>query len=270
MPDQPLKPLEGLYGFIRQHLTMVNAVVLFASTLVGLIDFLSPSLGALPTVIYALTTLLVLLMLVAAWFPLAWRRVLSALGCRADLAASAFWRRPVWRLLLGGMVAVSLVGLVSVVHSDRGGLMASRVPGARGLQESLLGVHRALGDMGQGLSSANAKLDVLVAASLDPQKDLQARGYALDANGLMKAIKQGDRRAVALFVQTGYRVDKQGPLSVLINGHQPWDPELVSLLSPAMFEHPQACQARSLLRWALKPPAQERAAAVERLCGPLP
>lgn len=36
------RPFEGLYGFIRHHLTMVNAVVLFASTLVAAIDFLSP------------------------------------------------------------------------------------------------------------------------------------------------------------------------------------------------------------------------------------
>lgn len=123
-----------------------------------------------------------------------------------------------------------------------------------------------MADIKHGLGDANAKLDALVAGALDPQKDLVARGYAYDANGLMKAIKQGDRNGVALFVKAGYRVDKQGPMSVLINGSHPWDEELAGLLSPAVFENPEACKARSLLQWELKPPAASREAAFKRLC----
>jgi hypothetical protein len=131
-----------------------------------------------------------------------------------------------------------------------------------------LGISRDVADIRIGVDAANAKLDALVTGLLDPQKDLVARGYDFDANGLMKAIKQGDRNAVALFVKAGYRVDKRGPISVLINGSHPWDEELAGLLSPDMFENPEACNARSLLQWELKPPAAAREAAFKRLCGP--
>lgn len=262
------RPFEGLYGFIRNHLSMVNGVVLFASTLVATIDFLSPKLAGLPTVIYSLTAMLVVAMLAAAAFPVAMGKVLSKLGIGMEEGSMPLWKRPAWRLCLLGLVGVSLVGFATVAHASQGGLIAGSIPAARSLQESLLEISRDVADIRQGVDAANAKLDALVAGSLDPQKDLVARGYAFDANGLMKAIKQGDRNAVALFVRAGYRVDKQGPLSVLINGSHPWDEEVAALLSPAMFENQEACKARSLLQWELKPPAAAREAAFKRLCGP--
>lgn len=262
------RPFEGLYGFIRHHLTMVNAVVLFASTIVAAIDFLSPKLAGVPTIIYSVTAMLVGAMLAAAAFPVAMGKVLSKLGIGIEQDGMPLWRRPAWRLCLLGLVGVSLAGFASVAHVSQGGLIAGSIPAARSLQESLLGISRDVADIRLGVDAANTKLDALVAGSLDPQKDLVARGYPYDANGLMKAIKQGDRNAVALFVNAGYRVDKQGPLSVLINGSHPWDEELAGLLSPAMFEHPEACKARSLLQYELKPPAAAREAAFKRLCGP--
>lgn len=262
------KPFEGLYGFIRHHLTMVNAVVLFASTIVAAIDFLSPKLAGVPTIIYSVTATLVVAMLAAAVFPVAMGNILSKLGIGIEQGGLPLWKRPAWRLCLLGLVGVSLAGFASVAHASQGGLIASRVSAARSLQESMLGISRDVADIRLGVDAANAKLDALVAGSLDPKKDLVARGYAYDANGLMKAIKQGDRNAVALFVKAGYRVDKQGPISVLINGSHPWDQEVAGLLSPAMFETPEACKARSLLQWELKPPAAAREAAFKRLCGP--
>lgn len=262
------RPFEGLYGFIRDHLSMVNGVVLFSSTLVAAIDFLSPKLAGVPTVIYSLTAMLVVAMLAAAAFPVALGKVLSRLGIGMKQGDMPLWKRPAWRLCLLGLLGVSLVGFATVAHASQGGLIASGIPAARSLQESLLGLSRDVADIRLGVDAANAKLDALVAGSLDPQKDLVARGYAFDANGLMKAIKQGDRNAVALFVRAGYRVDKQGPMSVLINGSHPWDEELAGQLSPAMFENPEACKARSLLQWELKPPAAAREAAFKRLCGP--
>jgi hypothetical protein len=262
------RPFEGLYGFIRHHLTMVNAVVLFASTIVAAIDFLSPKLAGVPTIIYSVTAMLVGAMLAAAAFPVAMGKVLSKLGIGLEAGGTPLWKRPTWRLCLLGLVGVSLAGFASVAHTTQGGIIASSVPAARSLQESMLGLSRDVADIRLGVDAANTKLDALVAGSLDPQKDLVARGYPYDANGLMKAIKQGDRNAVALFGKAGYRVDKQGPLSVLINGLQPWDEELAGLLSPAMFENPEACKARSLLQWELKPPAAAREAAFKRLCGP--
>lgn len=262
------RPFEGLYGFIRHHLTAVNAVVLFASTIVAAIDFLSPKLAGLPTIIYSITAMLVVAMLAAAAFPVATGKVLSKRGIGLEQDGMPLWKRPAWRLCLLGLVGVSLAGFASVAHTTQGGVIASRIPAAKSLQESLLGISRDVADIRIGVDAANAKLDALVAGSLNHEKDLVARGYAFDANGLMKAIKQGDRKAVALFVKAGYRVDKQGPMSVLINGAQPWDDELAGLLSPAMFENPEACKARSLLQWDLKPPAAAREAAFKRLCGP--
>ena len=262
------KPFDGLYDFIRNHLTMVNAVVLFASTIVATIDFLSPKLAGAPTIIYSLTAMLVVAMLAAAAFPVTMCRVLSKLGIGIEQGDVPLWKRPAWRLCFLGLLGVSLAGFASVAHASQGGLIASRIPAAKSLQESLLGLSRDVADIKQGVVSANAKLDALVASSFDPQKDLVARGYAFDANGLMKAIKQGDRNAVALFVKAGYQVDKQGPLSVLINGSHPWDSELAGLLSPAMFGDPEACKARALLQWELKQPAAERKAQFFRLCGP--
>lgn len=268
MDAAQLRPFEGLYGFIRHHLTMVNAVVLFASTLVAAIDFLSPKLAGVPTIIYSVTAMLVVAMLAAAVFPVAVGKVLSKLGFGLEMGGMPLWKRPAWRLCLLGLVGVSLAGFASVAHASQGGLIASSIPAVKSLQESLLRISRDVADIKQGVDAANAKLDALVAGSLDPQKDLVARGYAYDANGLMKAIKQGDRNAVALFVRAGYRVDKRGPISVLLNGSHPWDEELAGLLSPAMFENPEACKARSLLQWELKPPAAARQAAFNRLCGP--
>ena len=263
------RPFEGLYGFIRHHLTAVNAVVLFASTIVAAIDFLiTPKFVGIATGVYSLTTMLVVAMLAAAAFPVAMGKVLSRLGIGLEQDGMQLWKRPAWRLCLLGLVGVSLAGFASVAHTTQGGVIASRIPAAKSLQESLLGISRDVADIRIGVDAANAKLDALVTGLLDPQKDLVARGYDFDANGLMKAIKQGDRHAVALFVRAGYRVDKRGPISVLINGAQPWDDELAGLLSPAMFENPEACKARSLLQWDLKPPAAAREAAFKRLCGP--
>lgn len=263
------RPFEGLYGFIRHHLTMVNAVVLFASTIVAAMDFLiTPKFVGIATGVYSLTAMLVAAMLAAAAFPVVMGKFLSRLGIGLEQGGMPLWKRPAWRLCLLGLLGVSLAGFASVAHTTQGGVIASSIPAARSLQESLLGLSRDVADIRIGVDAANAKLDALVAGSLDPQKDLVARGYAFDANGLMKAIKQGDRNAVALFVRAGYRVDKQGPISVLINGPQPWDEEVVALLSPAMFEQPEACRARSLLQYEMKPPAAAREAAFKRLCGP--
>lgn len=263
------RPFEGLYGFIRHHLTAVNAVVLFASTIVAAIDFLiTPKFVGIATGVYSLTAMLVGAMLAAAAFPVAMGKVLSKLRIGLETGGTPLWKRPAWRLCLLGLVGVSLAGFASVAHTTQGGIIASRIPAARSLQESLLGLSRDVADIRQGIDAANAKLDALVAGSLDPQRDLVSRGYAYDSNGLMKAIKQGDHNAVALFVRAGYRVDKQGPISVLINGTQLWDDELAGLMSPAMFENPEACKARSLLQWELKPPAAAREAAFKRLCGP--
>ena len=48
-------PFEGLYGFVRGHLLIVNNVVLACGTLVGALDFLAPRLSLLPRLLYSCT-----------------------------------------------------------------------------------------------------------------------------------------------------------------------------------------------------------------------
>jgi len=161
------RPFEGLYGFIRHHLTMVNAVVLFASTLVAAIDFLSPKLAGVPTILYSLTAMLVVAMLAAAAFPVAMGKALSKLGIVMEQHGMLLWKRPAWRLGLLGLVGVSLAGYASVAHTTQGGLIASRIPAARSLQDSLLGLRQDVAEVRHGVDAANTKLDRLITA-VDP------------------------------------------------------------------------------------------------------
>lgn len=159
--------MEGLHGFIRQHLSSVNAVVLFATTLVAVLDFLSPKLAGLPTIIFSLTATLVVAMLVAAAFPVAAGKILSTLGLGPEDADAPVWKRPAWRLGFLALLGVSLAGFASVDHASQGGLIASSIPAAKGLQTDLLGLRRDVADIKQGVDTANAKLDRMISV-IDP------------------------------------------------------------------------------------------------------
>lgn len=162
------KPFEGLYGFIRNHLTFVNAVVLFATTVVSAIDFLlTPKFVGMVTIIYMATALLVVAMLAAAAFPVPMGKVLARVGIGMEQGDVPLWKRPAWRLCLLGLVGVSLAGFASVAHASRGGLIASSIPAARSLQESLLGLSRDVTDIKIGVDKVNAKLD-RIADAVDP------------------------------------------------------------------------------------------------------
>lgn len=266
------EPLEGLYGFVRSHLVIVNAVAAASVTIVGVMDFLAPTLSVLPRMVYSATAILVCLMLISAFAP-AWAiRLISVVGLAARSPSSGpLWRRPGWQLALAMLFGVTIFGFASVAKAGQGGLIASSVPAAKSLQESLLGLRQGVADIGRGVDAANGKLDTLVADSRDPQRELVSRGYSVDGSGLMKAIKQDDKKAVALFVAIGYRVDGEGPLSVLLNGDQPWDGALAAMLPRAMFDNAKACDSQGyILIDEGKPPLAERIAAFRRLCEPAP
>lgn len=266
---QPASPFAGLYDFVRGHLVIANALVLASGSVVAALDFLAPRLWMLPKIVYATTAALVVAMMAAAIAPVAFGRLLALAGLSAPVGGGEpLWRRPGWQCAMAMLVGVTIVGFASVAKASQGGLISASIPAARSLQESLLGLHRDMADISVGVREANGKLDALVAASRDPQKDLAARGYGFDSNGLMKAIKQGDRHAVGLFAHAGFRTDKEGPLSVLISGGQPWDAQLAAMLPRSMFDSPEACRAGSLLQWELKAPAAERIAAFKALCDP--
>ena len=270
-PDAAAKPspVEGLYAFVRGHLTPANQIVAGSATLVAFVDFMSPRLWMAPRVVYSFTAAVLALMLVAGLAPRATARALSAIGFGPVEAGSIpLWRRPAWQFGVALLLGVSALGWASMAKATQGGLIASQFPAARGLQESLLGLRRDVADIKQGVDAANGKLDALIGDSRDPRKDLVASGYLVNDSGLMGAVKQGDRRAAALFARIGYSAMGQGPMSVILTGEQPWDGALVAELPQSMFAAPSACvEAGGLLNYPLRPPVAERVAAFKRLCG---
>ncbi len=272
-PDAAAKaspnPLGGLYDFIKGHVVVVNNVVVAAGTLVALLDFLAPRLSFAPVVVYSITAAIAAAMLLAAVAPGLADRLISAMGGVVGArGATPLWRRPAWQVGFAIALGVSILGWASVAKASQGGLIASQFPAARSIQEQLLGLRRDMADIKQGVDAANGKLDALIGDSKDPRKDLVASGYLVNDSGLMGAVKQGDRRAAALFARIGYSAMGQGPMSVILTGEQPWDGALVAELPRSMFAAPSACvEAGVLLNYPLRPPVAERVAAFKRLCG---
>lgn len=262
------EPLAGLYGFVKTHLVVVNAVVVASASFVAAMDFLAPKLALVPTVVYSATGALVLLMLAAAVAPGVIGRLLSALGfsARRD-GRGPLWRRPAWQFATALLIGVTALGFASVARAAEGGLIAGRFPAAREWQASLLSLAKNTADISRGVAAANGKLDALVANSRDPQKDLVARGYSYDYSGLSNAIKQADIRALRLFAQAGFKVQGQTPIVILLNGGQPWSDEVAAALPKEMFDNAAACDEAGLLNYELKPPVDKRMAAYKKLCG---
>lgn len=161
-------PLEGLYGFVRNHLAVVNGIVMASTTGVGVLDFLAPRVSIFPTVIYSITAALVLLMVAAAMVP----RFVGQAVARLGLTVTRFnptplWRRPAWQFAVTILLCVTIVGFASVAKASQGGLIASQFPAAKGLQETLLSLQRSTADIKVGVEQANVKLDVIVDA-VDP------------------------------------------------------------------------------------------------------
>lgn len=163
-------PISGLYAFVRNHLAVVNGLVLASGTVVALLDFLAPRVSVLPRVVYSITFGLVVLMVLAAIAPVMVGRALAALGLaftRSDLVP--LWRRPAWQAAVTLLALVTAVGYASVAKASQGGLIASAVPAVRSLQEDLLAMRSEVSDIGVGVRAANTKLDA-IATAVDPDK----------------------------------------------------------------------------------------------------
>lgn len=261
-------PLAGLYGFVKTHLVVVNAVVVASASFVAAMDFLAPKLAVVPTLVYSATGAVVLLMLAAAFAPSLVERLLASLGFSARRDGRAvLWRGPAWQFSTAILIGITAIGFASVARASEGGLIAGRFPAAREWQESLLALSRNTADISRGVAAVNGKLDALVADSRDPQKDLVARGYSYDYSGLSNAIRQADVRAVRLFAQAGFKAQGQTPIVNLLNGPQPWSDEVASALPADMFGSPAACDDAGLLNYDLKPPVDRRMGLYKRLCG---
>lgn len=163
----PATPFEGLYGFVREHLAIVNSMVVACGTLVGALDFMAPRLSLLPRLLYSCTALLALAMVAAALAPTLAARVWALAGRSWPWQAGPLWRRPGWQLIVAILVGVSIVGFASVAKAAQGGLIASAFPAARTFQEELLSMRADVSDIKSGVGEANAKLD-WIAMAVDP------------------------------------------------------------------------------------------------------
>jgi hypothetical protein len=265
--EETANPLGGFYAFVRAHVMVVNALVLASGTLVGLLDFLAPKVSVLPRVVYSTTAGLVGLMILAAFAPAMVTNLMSGLGYiarREDLIP--LWRRPLWQFVVAILSVVTVAGFASVAKASEGGFIAGSFPAARQLQASLGLMSADISATRVGVDAANTKLDTLVGDSQNPRKALVASGYKYDDNGLMHAIKQGDKAALGLFAQAGFKATYEGPMSLLISGTQPWEPDAVAMLPASMFGSGDSCKAGYGLQWELKAPARERVEAFKRLC----
>ncbi len=260
------RPSKALRAFIRDNLATVNSIVISTGFLLSLMDFLVPRTEAITRAIYSATAVLTVIVVMSAIFPSMVDRFFSFLGFR-NLAVirMPMWKHPSWLLAAFLLVTFSLVGFLSVARASKGGILASEIPAVRTFQTEVLSLHREVADVKAGVDSANAKLDLLVLDSADPQKEIVARGYLHSDNGVMKAIKNGDVHVLSLFVRSQKRITQQGPLSVLLNGDQPWNQEVADTLTRDMFQGGKACSSRFYMD-EIKPPAAQRVAAYKRLC----
>lgn len=160
-------PFEGLYGFVRGHLLIVNNVVLACCTLVGALDFMAPRLSLLPRLLYSCTALLAITMIAAALAPRLAARIWTTTGRPWPWQAGPLWRRPGWQFLFAILLGVSIVGFASVAKAAQGGLIASSFPAARTIQEDLLSMRADVSDIKSSVVEANAKLD-RIANAVDP------------------------------------------------------------------------------------------------------
>ena len=166
---QAANPVGGLYTFVRNHLAVVNGLVLASGTVVAILDFLAPRVSILPRVVYSITCGLVVLMVLAAVAPTMVSRVLTAVGLAFNRSDSIpLWRKPAWQGAVVLLAFVTAVGFASVAKASQGGLLASASPAVRGWQDELLAMRSEVSDIGVGVKAANSKLDA-IAIAVDPE-----------------------------------------------------------------------------------------------------
>lgn len=202
-PGPEAKPLAGLIKFVRDHVTVANAVILMATSIVGAIDFVVPKVPEVGRVVYTGTAVLAAVMLLAGVAP-TWA---AKLFSNAPVSSTnALWRRPAWQCILLLLVVVTIVGSGSVAKAREGGWMGSHFPAIRDLQASLLSLQRDMGALQAGVQQANDKLDRVV-ASIDPANAADAcgdLGCALQGGASSKIVRRLFERGARV---TGNRIN---------------------------------------------------------------
>jgi len=219
-----------IYEFVREHIVPFNSVIAMSLTVAAVLDFLAPKAPYLAWVSYALATLVLVAMALEVRYQHA-RAVMGNPGYahllnRLRRPPGPLWKSPAWQVA-GVIVAVALVlGQASKARADNGGLIASAAPNLRNVQVLLLGlkedtqriqatlervdtkvdsVHASIQESSQKISALDANVGLLKKeVSDDPRKELIARGYTIDADGLISAIRQKDGAAIESFNASGY------------------------------------------------------------------
>lgn len=164
----PGNPLQGLYDFARGHVLIANSLITASGTIVALLDFFGPKLSFMPRLVYSCTGLLVVAMLLSAFFPRAARAVLSRSGIASfPDNGKPLWRAPTWQFLTALLLLVTLLGSWSVAKASSGGALASQFETAREMQAAILGTRADTREIKSGVDAANAKLD-RIADAVDP------------------------------------------------------------------------------------------------------
>lgn len=166
MAEQASNPFEGLYGFVRTHLLIVNNLLTGSCFLVATLDFLAPKLWLLPRLIYTCTALLALAMLATALVPGLAAKV-QARFFAGEAGGVPLSSRGGWQFGIVLLTLVSIGGFASVAKASQGGIAASSFPPIRNLRAELLSLHADVADIKTGVGEVNAKLD-RIAGSVDP------------------------------------------------------------------------------------------------------
>lgn len=166
--DASSNPFHEFGKFVREHVAVVNAVVVASTTFVAAMDFLAPKLSLVPAMVYTATGILVALMIAAAVAPAAVAKLFGLLGLAARRDDRvALWRRPAWQFGVAILIVVTTLGFVSVARASEGGIIASKFPDAKRWQASLLSLEADSQEIKRGVAAANGKLDRIVDA-VDP------------------------------------------------------------------------------------------------------
>ena len=166
-----LNPFASLYDFVKQHLTVINGIVLFSGTVVGVLDFCVPVLKPILIPLYWITGILSAIMLLAALFPLSWLILITKLGYspkEGKQAPTPLHQRASWRGAIVLLLGVTAAGVVSLAKANQGGALASSFPNIKVLQESILSLNHKTDQIQVGVNDANSKLDQIV-KSVDPE-----------------------------------------------------------------------------------------------------
>ena len=170
-PAPKLNPFASLYDFVKQHLTVINGIVLFSGTIVGVLDFCVPVLKPMLIPLYWITGVLSALMLLAALFPISWLNLITKLGyshAEGKQNATPLHQRASWRGAIVLLLGVTAAGVVSLAKANQGGALASSFPNIKALQESMLSLNHKTDQIQIGVNDANSKLDQIV-KSVDPK-----------------------------------------------------------------------------------------------------